>query len=74
MNIDDVRVGRRVCLVGFGTTATLHEHTYIDRLTPTMIVMKNGRRFRRGEPFTALPRREYGGITIHTDCPKRFEK
>ena len=60
--------GRRVCVVGHGTTAGVHEHVEIERITKTLIVLKNNRRYRREGSNDSVPRSGFGWTTISATC------
>lgn len=66
----DVEPGVRVCIKGQGTDAMLHWHGKVARLTKTMIILENGRRFRRND-LSSIPYQPYGGSKISTECQVR---
>ncbi len=61
-----------VCVKGHGTDSLLHKHMKVERLTKTMIVTADGRRFRRdgGDRGRSIPYQPYGGASISTRCQK----
>jgi hypothetical protein len=72
--LDDVKPGTRVCIVGWGTVATLHTHRYIvDRQTKTLTITKRSdggagqRRFRTADG-RSVPREPWGGTTAALTC------
>lgn len=70
-NVDDqpwMIKGQRVCIKGKGTDAVLHVHTTIFRVTNTMIICRNGRRFSRIPPYRSVPRSTWGGSYVSSEC------
>jgi hypothetical protein len=69
--MDDFPVGVRVCVVGRDTDNMLHQHSVVARLTKTMIVLKNGRRYHRDERLhPSIPYSAYGGTKISRRCQR----
>lgn len=66
----EIEPGRRVCVVGYGFSNGIHEHTTVTRVTRTMIVTGNGRRFRR-ETGGSIPYEPYGGTRFSITCQRK---
>lgn len=65
-----ITVGMRVCVSGYGESALVHEHTTIERLTKTLVVCENGRRYRIGS-LSSVPYQPYAGTDIHPTCKRK---
>lgn len=69
--------GQRVCMAGIGTDILAHRHGTVERLTKTMVIVRDKRgipyRFTRGAIGRSVPFNPYGGTRIHPTCqrPKR---
>ena len=74
--LETVKVGDRVCVVGFGTASIVHEHHTVTRVTKLYIVSEadkgkhaSERRHRRSDGQS--PGGDgYGGTTVHLSCRK----
>jgi len=66
---DWITVGRPVCITGYGEAGLLHQHTTIERITRTLIVCMNGRRYRI-EGLSSVPYQPYSGTNIHPTCQR----
>lgn len=70
----EMKVGQRVCWLGYGTAATSHCHGEIVRITKTMIIVKSdsrGAQWRfRKDNMQAVPRGDWGGHTLSTKCQR----
>lgn len=67
---DWIAPGRRVCVEGKGTAATLHRHPLIVRVTKTQIVCDDGNKYRLDEPHNSIPYSTYGGSYLHRTCQR----
>lgn len=67
--------GQRVCVVGVGADRLVHEHPRVARLTKTLIVTDNRRRFRRAaagfDGWPSTPSRPYGGVRLYVTCQRK---
>jgi hypothetical protein len=72
--MSEFEVGDRVCLTGWGTAAPVHTHKEkVDRLTKTMVVTTDGRRFNR-RTRQSTGRSDYGWIEISKTCQRAKKK
>jgi hypothetical protein len=75
---DDFTPGRRVCWLGYGTSATEHCHGRIARVTKTLIVVTSdvrGAEWRfRKDSLKAVPQDTWGGYNLSLTCQKPKKK
>lgn len=79
---DQYEVGQRVCIIGRGTSATVHLHGRVARFTKTLMIVgyhwKRGqnegdgqRRYRLGNAVSwEAGASEYGGSSVHPTCQR----
>jgi hypothetical protein len=71
---EEFPVDAHVCVVGRGTSSGVHEHSFVVRLTKTMIVLENGRRYQREERLhSSIPYSPYEGTKINRTCQRPFK-
>jgi hypothetical protein len=64
----DAREGTSICVYGWGTSFGTHKHVTVDRVTQTMLVTSDGRRFNR-TTGDSVPRSScWGGEIASMEC------